>query len=190
MAVSVVGGWESGKEVTGSCLVLKNACICFRTSFSWVGNNPSPSLEIHSFCENRVKCYWTCDPNDNVFSSVLTRQDLLVEDSSYQRWYKTCERSLSLWSYLLLMPCWEGEPKQQQFLAEMFIKRRFWSKKMCLHCCMLSWYCLKFMIYHASSLGVYFHIHIAFGSNVLFSHIFSVLHHDSIETCWISFVSH
>ena len=148
MAVSVVGGWESGKEVTGSCqcLVPKNACICLITSFSWVGNNPS--LQIHSYCENRAKCYWTCDPNEEVFSSVLTRQDsdLLVADSSYQRWYEACKRSLSLGLYLLLMPCWEGEPKQQQFFAEMFIKRWFCSKKMCLHCWMMSVYWLKFMI--------------------------------------------
>ena len=144
MAVSVVGGWESGKEVTGRCPVQRNACICFITSFSWVGNNPS--LQIHSFCENLAKCYWTCDPNDKVFSSVLTRQDLLVADNSFQRWYEACESSQSLWSYLLLMPCWEGEPKQQQFFAEMFIKRWFCSKKMCLHCCMMSVYWLKFMI--------------------------------------------
>ena len=188
MAVCVFGGWESGKEVTGSSLVLKNGFICLRASFSWVGNNPS--LRIHSICENRAKCYWMCDPTDEVFSSVLMRQDLHVADSSYLPYYEAYERSLALSSHLLLTPCGEGEPKQQHFLAVMFIKRRFWSKQMCRHCCMLSWYCLQFMIYHASSLGVYFHIHIAFGSNVLFSHIFSVLHHNSMETCWFSHVLH
>ncbi len=161
MAVSVVGGSESGKEVTGRSLVLKNACICFRTSFFWVGNNPS--LQIHSYCENQAKCDWTCDPNDEVFSSVLTKQDLLVEDSLYQLWYEAYELSLSIWSHLLLMPCWEGEPNQQQFSAEMFIKRWFCSKKMCLHCCILSSYWLQSMIQHLFSLGFDFHIPIDFG---------------------------
>ena len=188
MAVSVVGGWESGKEVTGSSLVLKNACICFRTSFSWVGNNPS--LQIHSICENRAKCDWTCDPTDEVFSSVLMRQDLHLADSSYLPWYEAYERSLSLSSHFLLMPCWEGEPKQRQFSDEMFIKTWFCSKKMCLHCCMLSWYWLEFMIYHVSSLGFDFYIPIDFGLNVLFPHIFSALHRYSIETCWFSLVMH
>jgi len=118
------------------------------------------------------------------------RQDLHVAISSYLPWYEAYERSLALSSHLLLTPCGEGEPKQQQFLAEMFIKRRFWSKKMCRNCCMLSLDYLKFMIYHASSLGFDFHITVDFGSNVLFSHIFSVLHHNSIETCWFSLVIH
>ena len=81
MAICGFGGWESWKEVTGSSLVLKNACICLRASFSWVGNNPS--LQIHSVCENRAKCDWTCDPTNEVFSSVLMRQDLHVANSSY-----------------------------------------------------------------------------------------------------------
>ena len=139
------GGWESGKEVTGSSLVLKNAWICLRASFSSVGNNPS--LLIHSICENQAKCYWTCDPTSEVFCSVLMRQDLHVADSSYLPWYEAYERSLDLSSHLLLTPCGEGEPKQQQFLAEMFIKRRFWSKKICRNCFILSWYCLQFIIY-------------------------------------------
>ncbi len=69
-------------------MVLKNlnAHICFRTSFSWVGNNPS--LQIHSICENWAKCDWTCDPTDEVFSSVLMRQDLHLADSSYLPWYE------------------------------------------------------------------------------------------------------
>ena len=192
MAVSVVGGWESRKEVTGSSLVLKNAFICLRASFSSVGNNPS--LRIHSICENQARCYWNrnwmCDPTDEVFSSVLMRQDLLVANSSYLPWDEAYERSLALSSHLLLKPCWEGEPKQQQFLAEMFIKRQFWSEKMCRHCFMLSLDYIKFMIYPASSLGFEIHITVDFGLNVLFSHIFSVLHHNSIETCWCSLVIH
>jgi len=46
------------------------------------------------------------------------------------------------------------------------------------------------MIYHVSSLGFDFHIPIDFGLNVLFPHIFSVLHRSNIETCWFSLVMH
>jgi hypothetical protein len=46
------------------------------------------------------------------------------------------------------------------------------------------------MIYHLSSLGFDFHIPIDFGLNVLFPHIFSVLHRYDVETCWFSLVMH
>jgi hypothetical protein len=36
------------------------------------------------------------------------------------------------------------------------------------------------------SLGFDFHIQIDFGFNDLFSHIFSFLHHNSVETSWFS----
>ena len=88
------------------------------------------------------------------------------------------------------MPCWEGEPNVRQFFAEIFIKRRFFSKKLCLLCCILSVYRLQNMICHLSSLGSDFHIPVDFGSNVLFPHIFSVLHCNSIETSWFSLVIH
>ncbi len=44
------------------------------------------------------------------------------------------------------------------------------------------------MIYHVSSLGFEFHIPVDFGLNLLFPHIFSVLHRNSEETCWFSLV--
>jgi len=103
MAVSVVGGWESGQELAGSPLMLMNVRICFRTSFSFICNNPS--LQISSFGGNRGKCNRTCDPTDGLFSSVLMRQDLHVADSSYLPWNEAYEHSLSLSSLLLLMPC-------------------------------------------------------------------------------------
>ena len=46
------------------------------------------------------------------------------------------------------------------------------------------------MIYHMSSLAFDFHIPIDFGLNVLFPHIFSGLHRNSVETCWFSLVMH
>ena len=113
MAFSVVGGWESGLEPTGIPLVLKNAWICFRTSSSSLGNNPS--LQNHSFCENRGKCNQTCEPTSRVFSSALMRQDLLVADSILLPWNEAYNHSLSLSSLLLSMPCWEGNPMGDTF---------------------------------------------------------------------------
>ena len=46
------------------------------------------------------------------------------------------------------------------------------------------------MIFHASSLGFNFHIPVDFGSNILFPHIFTVLHRISVETVWFSLVMH
>ena len=46
------------------------------------------------------------------------------------------------------------------------------------------------MISHVSSLAFDFHIPVDFASNVLFPHIFSVLHCNSVETCWFSLVKH
>ncbi len=76
----------------------------FHNIISWVWNNPP--LHIHSFCENWAKCYWTCDPNDEVCSSVLPRQDLLVADSSYQRWYQASSGIPTPWikKYILYIP--------------------------------------------------------------------------------------
>ena len=51
---------------------------------------------------------------------------------------------------------------------------------------MLSVYGLQFMISHSPSLGFDFHIQVDFGFNDLFSHIFSFLHHNSVETGWFS----
>ena len=91
---------------------------------------------------------------------------------------------------MLSMPCWEGEPNARHFFVEIFIKRRFCSKKLCLLCCILSVYRLQIMICNFFSPIFDFCIPIDFGLNVLFSHIFSVLHHNSIETSWFSLVIH
>ena len=103
MAFCVVGGWEPGRELAGSPLMRKNAWICFRTSFSFVCNDPS--LQICSFGGNRGKCNQQCYPTDGLFCSVLMKQDLLVADCSYLSWNEANEHSLSLSSHLLLMPC-------------------------------------------------------------------------------------
>ena len=189
MDFCVVGGWESGLELADSPLMLMNAWICFRTSISFEGNNPP--LQIRSFGGNRGKCNWTRDSTEQLFSSVLMRQDLLVAGTSYLPWNEAYEHSLSLSSHLFLVPCYEGEPNEHHFLADIFIKRWFCSKKSCQICCMLAKYWLKFMISHAQSLGFEFHIQVDFGFNDhLFSHIFSFLHHNSLETSWFSLMRH
>ena len=76
MAFCVVGGWESAQELDGSQLTLKNAWICFSTSFSFVCSNPS--LQICSFGGNWGKCRMQCYPTDGLFCSVLIRLDLLL----------------------------------------------------------------------------------------------------------------
>ena len=103
MALSVVGGWESGFEQAGIPFMRENAWIWFRSSFSFVCNNPS--LQIRSFGGNRGKCNQQCYPTDGLFCSVLMKQDLLVADCSYLLWNEANEHSLSLSSHLLLMPC-------------------------------------------------------------------------------------
>ncbi len=133
MAVSVVGGWESGQELAGSPFVLKNAWICFIISFSFVGNNPS--LHIRSLSEIWGKCNRTCDPTtDRPFSSVPMRQDPNVADSSYVPWYEAYEHSLSLSSLLLLMPCWEGKASpMSDIFSPKFSLKDYSARKNCVY---------------------------------------------------------
>ena len=95
----------------------------FRISILVEGNNPP--LQIRSFGGNRGKCNRTRDSTEPLFSAVLMRQDLLVADSSYLQWNEAYEHSLSLSSHLFLVPCYEGEPNERHFFADMFIKRWF-----------------------------------------------------------------
>ncbi len=58
----MVGGWETGYELAGSPLVVRNAWICFRTSVSWVGNNSSLQIEADfHFWDMRVS-WWKTNP--------------------------------------------------------------------------------------------------------------------------------
>ena len=98
--------------------------------------------------------------------------------------------TLCLTHLIWFWPCYEGEPNELHFFADIFIKRRFCSKKSCRICCMLSEFGLQFMISHAPSLGFEFHIQVDFEFNDLFSHIFSFLYHNSVETSWFSLMRH
>ena len=100
--------------------MLMNAWICFRTSILVEGNNPP--LQIRSFGGNRGKCNRTRDDTEPLFSSVSMRQDLHVADSSYLPWNEAYDHSLSLSSHLFLVPCYEGKPKEKQFIADISLK--------------------------------------------------------------------
>ncbi len=52
---------ESEQELAESHLMLKNDCLCFRMSSSFVGNNPS--LQFHTFRGDRGKCHKTGNPS-------------------------------------------------------------------------------------------------------------------------------
>jgi hypothetical protein len=81
MAVSMASDPESEQELAESHLMLKNACLCFRTSSSFVGNNPS--LQIHSLSEDRGKCNKTSNPAISDFPTILTSDILILADLSY-----------------------------------------------------------------------------------------------------------
>jgi hypothetical protein len=66
----MVSGRESDQELEESHLMLRNAWLCFRMSSSFIGNNPS--LQIHSFSEDRGKCNQTGNPSISDFSTNLT----------------------------------------------------------------------------------------------------------------------
>ena len=136
----VVDGWGSGQELADSPLMLMNAWICFRTSIFKLVEGNNPPLQIRSFQVggNRGKCNRTRDDTEPLFSSVLMRQDLRVADSSYLPWNEAYDHSLSLSSHLFVVPCYEGEPNELHFFADIFIKRWFCTEKSCRICCMLS----------------------------------------------------
>ncbi len=145
MAVLVFGGWESGWGLAGSPRALKNAWICFRTSFSCVGNNLS--LQIRSFCENRSlrKCYRTRDPTHGLSSAILLRQDLHFAESSNLPCNEAYKYLLTLSSHLLSMPSWEGKPNGRQLLPRFSLNNDFvrnfcvYLVSWCLHADCTSW---------------------------------------------------
>ncbi len=81
MAVSMVSGRESEQELEECHLMLKNAWLCFRTSSSFEGNNPS--LKIHSFKDDRGKHNKTVKSSISDFSTMLASHILILADNSY-----------------------------------------------------------------------------------------------------------
>jgi hypothetical protein len=83
MAVSMVSDPESEQKLAESHLMLKNDCLCFRMASSFVGNNPS--LQIHSFSEDRGKCNKTGNPSISDFSNILTSDTPILADNCHLR---------------------------------------------------------------------------------------------------------
>jgi hypothetical protein len=115
MAVSVVSDPESEQELTESHLMLKNAWLCFRISSSFVTN---PSLQIHSFSEDRGKWNKTGNPSISDFSTILTSDILILADSSHFPRDEAYRQCLSLPCYRLSMPCYECKPNARHFHLE------------------------------------------------------------------------
>jgi hypothetical protein len=105
MAASMVGGRESEQVLEESHLMLKNAWLCFRTSSSFEGSNPS--LQTHSFSEVQGKCNKTGNPSISDFSAILTLSHILIlVDNSYLLSHEAYRQRLSLPT-----PCYECKPK-------------------------------------------------------------------------------
>ena len=136
MAVSMVSDPESDQELAESHLMLKKDCLCFRMSSSFIGNNPS--LQIHSFSEDRGKCNKTSNPSISDFSTNLTSDILILADSSHLPSDEAYRQCLSLPCNRLSTPCFECKPNARHFFGKIFIKAWFCWGKMCLFCHMPS----------------------------------------------------
>ncbi len=108
------------------------------------------------------------------------RQDLLVADNIHLPWNEAFYHCLSL-SFLICYQSLEGKaiPMGDTFFAKMFIRTWFLSKTLCLLYCMLPACKVELIVYRPSSIG--FNFPLLFGFNVIFPHIFTVLH---IITAW------
>ena len=174
MAVSMVSDPESEQELAESHLMLKNDCLCFRMSSSFVGNNPS--LQIHSFSEDRGKCNQTDNRSISDFSTNLTSDILILADSSHLPSDEAYRQCLSLPCNRLSTPCYECKPNARHFFDKIFIKAWFCWGEVCLFCHMTSVSWLEIMIQHTPSIICDFHIHVDFRLGILFPHIFWFLH--------------
>ncbi len=148
--------------------MLKNAWLsgCFRMSSSFVGNNPS--LQIHSFSDDRGKCNKTCNPSISNLSTILTRDILILADSSHLPSDGTYRQRLSLPCYRSLTPCYECNPKERHFFDKIFIKAWFCWGEMCLFCHIASVGWLEIMIQHKPSIICDFHFPVDFQARYSF----------------------
>jgi hypothetical protein len=121
MAVSMVSDRESEQELAESHLMLKNAWLSFRISSSFVGNNPS--LQIHSFSEDRGKCNKAGNPSISDFSTILTSHILILADSSHLPSDEAYRQRLSLPCNRLPTPCYECKPNAKHFSTKFSLKR-------------------------------------------------------------------
>jgi hypothetical protein len=116
----MVTGQESEQELAESHLMLKNSWLGFRISSSFAGNNPS--LQIHSFSEDRGKCNKTGHASMSDFSTILTSLNQILADSSHLPSDEAYRQCLSLPYYRLSTPCYESKPNARHFFDKIFIK--------------------------------------------------------------------
>ncbi len=122
MAVSMVSDSESEQELAESHLMLKNDCLCFRMASSFVGSDPS--LQIHSFSEDRGKCNKTGNPSISDSSTILTSDTpILADDGSHLRSDEAYRQCLSLLCNRLSTPCYECKPNSRHFSTKFSLKR-------------------------------------------------------------------
>ena len=169
MAVSMVSDPESEQELAESHLMLKNACLCFRMSSSFIGNNPS--LQNHSSSEELGKCNKTGSPSISDFSTILTSDILILADSYHLPSDEAYRQRLSFPCYRRLTPRYECKPNSRHCFDKIFIKAWFCWEKMCLYGHMTSVGWLEIMIQYASSIICDFHFPLDFRLDILFPHI-------------------
>ncbi len=121
MAVSMVSDPESEQEPAESHQMLKNAWLCFRMSSSFVGNNPS--LQIHSFCEDRGECNKTGNVSISNCSTILTSDILILADNSHLPSDEAYTQCLFLPCNHLSTPCYERKPNARHFPTKFSCKR-------------------------------------------------------------------
>ena len=127
MAVSMVSDPESEQELVESHLMLKNDCLCFRMSSSFVCNNPSQL--IHLFSEDRGKCNKTGNPSISDFSTILTSYNRILADNSHLPSNEAYRQCMSLPSYRFSTPCYECDPNARHLFDKIFIKAQFCGEK-------------------------------------------------------------
>ena len=86
--------------------------------FQMVGINPS--LQIHSFCQNRAKCGRTPDPTDGLLA-VPMRQHLYVADDTYFPWYAAYKHFVTC-IFLVMNALLEKRAQWVTVFSEVFIK--------------------------------------------------------------------
>jgi hypothetical protein len=120
MAVFMVSDPESEQELAESHMMLKSYFFCLRMSSSFEGINPS--MQIHSFSEDRGKCNKTGNASISNFSTILTSDMLILADSSHLPSGEAYRQHLSLSFYRLSTPCYECKPNARHFSDKTFIK--------------------------------------------------------------------
>ncbi len=136
MAVSMGSDPEPEQKLAESHLMLKNDCLCFRMASSFVSNNPS--LQIHSFSEDRGKCNKTDNPSISYFSTILTSDILILADRSDLPSDEAYRQSLPCYRFKVSTPCYECKPNARHFFDKLFIKAGFCWGRMCPFCHMTS----------------------------------------------------